>query len=396
MRIVITGMGMVTPYGMSLTETMYGLNNQHDSINHTIPLKIAKNKEKLIEVKLVPCKQTSPDIPKSFDFTEKAVNEALVRAGLNEKISDKDTTIGVAITSTAPSINVLTNIINQLEDEPRLIKSSTLLSVLNNSIATHIAHKFGCKGPCISSSAACAGGLQSIFAGIKALERYEADIMICGASEEYSDLLAFMFHKLGIISNECKPFASDRNGTIISEGTGIVILERERHALNRNAKILATIDGYATSLSTNIAFSDTESIYKSMCVAGLCPLLRGLPIIINAHATGTFVGDETEQLAIEQTAKTPRLKYNTVTYKQYFGHTMAASGVIELIASIEQTKKLEYSLNIYSDDETLKLMTEKERNKLQIKDPEQICILKNSFGLGGTNASLFVIVDRYS
>ena len=396
MRIAITGMGMVTPYGMNLTETMYGLNNQHDSVNHTVPLKIAKNKEKLIEVKLVPYEQTNLDIPKSFDFTEKAVNEALVRAGLDKKISDKDITIGVSITSTVPSVNVFTDIINQLENEPRLVKSSTLLNVLNNSIATHIAHKFGCKGPCISSSAACAGGLQSIFAGIKALERHEADIMICGASEEYSNLLAFIFHKLGILSNKCKPFAPDRNGIIISEGTGIVILEREKHALNRNAKILATIDGYATSLSTNIAFSDTESIYKSMYVAGLRSLLRELPIIINAHATGTFVGDETERLAIEQSAKTPRLKYNTVTYKQYFGHTMAASGVIELIASIEQTKKLEYSLNTYSDDETLKLMTEKERNKLQIRDPEQICILKNSFGLGGTNASLFVIVDRYS
>lgn len=363
-RVVITGLGVVTPIGHSCKEVLDNIYLGHSNFT---PTTIAVNPRK---TKTYPVGYVDDS---RFDFIEpeheKVMNKAAkfayhaakdaLRGNNYSRIRHK---CGVSIASTLPNSEIFS-------DSYEIQKTGDIFKSMNNSIAFSIANAFGFEGPCYSNSSACASGLQAIITGYKAIRDKEADLMICGGAEEYSNYLLKIFDKLGIAAKQhCKPCDLDRDGTIVSEGAGILVLESLQRAKLRNATIYAEIDSYGETFAVNnLAFSDKESIYK--CMRKACKhSYFGWTTYVNMHATGTVLGDEQELEAIKQyetfRKTTSDVTFNLETFKEHLGHTMGASGAVEL------------ALSLYKH-----------------KDESLIKIIKNSFGLGGTNTTL--VLGKY-
>lgn len=392
MKVVITGMGVVTPYGVGIHNMLEGILYDKD-ITTTTSLKTTSRMYRDIPIRLVPeFGEDTSHHTKGMKYAIKAVEEALSMSGTKGL---KPTRVGVSISSSTPSMPLASHIVHSIDNEPRVLRSSMMLESLNNAVATTIAHKHQFLGACIASSSACASGIQSIIAGIQTILTGKADMMVCGSTDEYSDFLAFMFHKLGLLGSSCKPFHKDRDGIIVGEGSGIVILESEEHAKNRNAHILAYIDDYHQSVSNNSGFSDHDTILSDMM--SVYNKNISVPLVINAHATGTVTGDREEAYAITNFYYRNRYFYNTptivTTYKQYLGHTMSGSGVIELIASIAQSKNFTFP-RIQFPEPTVHDASMYSLNYYKSFPSDRVYIIKHSFGLGGTDSLVSLIVNN--
>lgn len=351
-RVVITGLGVLSPFG-NLNDTVRCINNNLKGYYTKSTITVDYDTCVSYPIGVVGCyinnRKFSRLANKADEFAYKATEDAL-----DTYIPPSQTT-GVAISSLLPGLWNIKDIQNYFEDNPQNIPTGDFFKVFKNSPAFNIAHEFNLKGECISSSATCATSLQNIILGYRSILLGDMDIMVCGGTEEYHPYLSYMFHRLGIASKtECKPFADDRDGTVISEGAGIVVLEELDHALHRRATIYGEIVGTNINCSDSLTVSTKDSIDECMywCIARRNPPIRD--ITVNAHATGTILGDKNELEAIKELLPTSEIR----TYKQYLGHTMAASGTIEL------------AVDLYKQDFKY--------------------LLKNSFGLGGINCSILI------
>lgn len=363
-RVVITGFETLTPYGLGINlikenieKNIKAYNSSNTYINGIFyPTGVLDN-------------TTSYFINRGIDrHIERTMTEEskYVYHTINKMISEQDIQIdsntGISIANTIPNLNA----IDRFTDNNITKYTGDIFKTFNNTIAFNIANAFNCRGPNISSASACATGLQSVIHGYDMIRLGRTKSMICGGVETFSaGYMLDIFIKLGIASKTgCRPFSKDRDGTINSEGCGILFLEELEQAIKRKAVIYGEIIGTGMNCSNNISVSDTNSIYNCMNEAineyfTNYNSINNFNIdIINTHATGTIVGDINELEAI-QMLETNNITYNKLKYyKEYLGHTIAASGAIELA----------YSL--YNDNFEY--------------------LLKNSFGLGGTNCSILI------
>jgi 3-oxoacyl-[acyl-carrier-protein] synthase II len=390
-RVVITGMGSVSPYGYGNKALQQGIESGTTPFIE-VEIKTSKTKHTVFPVGLVP--KIDEELPREVLRTMSnlsiyvyyATLEALRQAGLTQQ-SFSYKHIGTSISSSLASIEMCGEIFEKYFNiNPKDMPSTLPFKTLNHSSAFNIAVNLGLMGRCISSSSACAGGLQSIALGYEAIAYNKSNVMVCGGTEEYHPFLTLIFNKLGIASREaCKPFDTKRNGIIVSEGAGILVLEERKHAIERGATIYAEILGSGMNISPNISYSDTDSIIDCMKEASIdaCILFHSINLV-NAHATGTDTGDIAEGKAIEQ------LLPNTMTnaLKGYYGHTMGACGAIETISTILGLNKGKFyatkNCNTY-DSNCGKIDFTNELTNVDIYSP---IVLKNSFGLGGTNTTL--------
>jgi 3-oxoacyl-[acyl-carrier-protein] synthase II len=224
------------------------------------------------------------------------------------------------------------------------------------------------------------------------------DIMICGGSDEHHCLAPAVFDIMNAAS--CKynsepqqtprPFDIDRDGVVCAEGAGVLILEEMDHARRRNADILAEIIGFATfSAPENIANPDSKTMADCMeCSISQARVNAEDVDYVNAHATATIQGDIAEAQAIGEVMGN---KVPVSSLKGHLGHTMAASGAMELIASIQMMRN-----NILIPTRNL-VTPDPECNVIDfVVTPREIeidIILKNSFALGGINSA--ILVRRY-
>lgn len=393
-RVVVTGMGCVSPYGLGCSTLQKGIEENINPFSN-MNIKTSRTKTVNFPVGLVPNRRSLElDLPREVTRTMSllsiyaylATKEALEQAGIGiTPVWNKQ--IGTSISSSLASIEMCGEIFEKYYDiNPKDMPSTLPFKTLNHASAFNIAGAFNLLGRCISSSSACAGGLQSIALGYEAIVHNKANVMVCGGTEEYHPFLTLTFNKLGIASKEaCKPFDINRNGIIVSEGAGILVLEERKHAIERGATIYAEILGSGMNISPNISYSDTDSIIDCMKEASIdaCILFHSINLV-NAHATGTDTGDIAEGKAIEQ------LLPNTMTnaLKGYYGHTMGACGAIETISTILGLNKGKFystkNCNIY-DSNCGKIDFTNELTNVDIYSP---IVLKNSFGLGGTNTTL--------
>lgn len=354
-RVVITGLGVLSPFG-NLKNTVKQIKNEYRCYkniytNIKINTGIVQNYPTgLIFNYKIDDNKFNKLANKADKFAYIATKEAL-----NNYIPDSNLT-GVAINSLLPSLINITTIQDYYKYNPQNISTGDFFKIFKNSTSFNIAQAFKLYGECFASSATCATSLQNIILGYRAILAGDVNMMICGGTEEYHEYLTYMFYRLGIASKtECKPLADDRDGTIISEGAGIIILEELEHALQRNATIYGEIVGISTNCSDNILSATKESIKNCMWWCNAKYLAKhNKDVIINAHATGTILGDNNELEVIKELFPNSEIR----TYKQYLGHTMAANGAIEL------------AIDLYNQDFKY--------------------ILKNSFGLGGTNCSILI------
>jgi 3-oxoacyl-[acyl-carrier-protein] synthase II len=273
------------------------------------------------------------------------------------------------------------------------LPSSMFFQCMSHTAAINVAQYLGLTGCVMATSAACASSLQAIGTGYESIRSGRQDVLLCGGAEELHPSVTGSFDVVFAASvkyNQTpqktpRPFDKERDGLVCGEGSGMVVLEEYEHALERNAKIYAEVSGYSTCGSgIHISQSDKKSIIRCIHEALNDAQISPDEVdYINAHATGTLQGDKEEAGAIRdlfgESAPVSSLK-------GYMGHTLGASGALELIASLSMMEKgmIYPTLNldeIAPDCRGINHVTEPIKKEIN-------SVLKNCFAFGGINAAL--------
>jgi len=270
-----------------------------------------------------------------------ATGEAVRQAALSEALLSSGR-VGVALGSTAgSSAATLEYYANILGPGIRANRGTAFLQIMSHTCAANVALAYGIIGPVWGPNSACASGSQSIGLGYESIKSGMADVMICGGAEENHFTVAATFDLVGAASTGYndrpeatpRPFDKARDGMVVGEGAGVVVLERLEHAQARGAQVLAEIVGFATTCDAeHITSPDAGGMSYCMKQALARADLTATDIdYINAHATGTTLGDATEAQA---TAQVFGDRVPLSSTKGYTGHTLGGCGGIESIFSL--------------------------------------------------------------
>ena len=411
-RVVITGLGLVSSIGNNVSETW----------NNLITGKSGIKKISSFDVSDLPCKiagyishnekdEYYVDRSKYLETREINRNDRFIQYGLiASKMAVEDAglmtlddksklRVGVSVGSGIGGLETIYNgSITLNEKGSRKISPFFIPSSLINLTAGQISIKFGFKGPNHSVVTACATGAHSIGDAAEMIKRGAAEIMIAGGSEAAVCKLGVAgfcaARSLSTKYNEqpdkaSRPWDKDRDGFVIGEGAGIVVLEDYENAKKRGAKIYAELIGYGMSGDAHHITTPSEDGsggFRAMSEALKMSSVNSDEInYINAHGTSTLIGDDIELSAIMRlTGGNDKIKISST--KSSIGHLLGAAGGVESIFSILSIKSstLPPTLNLYnpSKDCNLDFIPHTSRNvNIDIA-------LSNSFGFGGTNAAL--------
>ncbi|WP_424246118.1 3-oxoacyl-[acyl-carrier-protein] synthase II [Elusimicrobium posterum] len=397
-RVVITGVGAVSPYGAGVDLMSSNIIEGKSSVKYLEELKKITGITSHVA-------GTVPDIDYSFIprqyrrsmtkmslYAMLAAYESLKSAGYESAPEGTALFIGSTISSMAAWVDFSQKYLN---DELAQVKTTTVFQVMNHSPLANLAQALDLKGPGFGTCNACATGLTNIGLAYQAVKTGFVKHALCGGTDEYHPIMTGCFSIMNAASNNyndephkaSRPFDKDRCGIVCSEGSGLVFVESLESALARGADIKAEIIGFATNTEVkSISHPSKESITQCMTSALKDAGLNAKDIdLVNAHATSTLAGDVEESVSIQEVFG-PEVRVNSL--KGHMGHTMAASGSLELIAIMDMMKKglAVPTLNLENVDPQcggLNYIREKESVKINT-------IMKNSFALGGTNASLIV------
>lgn len=404
-RVVVTGMGAVTPIGNTVKEFWNNVKQGQVGIGEITKFDSTAYKVKVAaEVKNFVAEgsmnlKSSKRMETFAQYAVAATKEAMEDAGIDMNAEDPFR-VGTAIGSGIGSLQVVERGCEILSSAgPGKIKPLMIPTMIPNMAAGNVAIQFGAKGKCINISTACTSGTNSIGEAYRSIQYGDADIMIAGGAESsitptcVSGFLALK--ALSTTEDPLRasiPFDKERNGFVIGEGAGVVILEELEHAKKRGAKIYAELVGYGSTADAyhlTAPPEDGSSAAKAMEQAILEAKITPLEIdYINAHGTSTYQNDLIETRAIKQVFKTAVQKVKINSTKSLIGHSLGAAGGIEFIVCIKaitdgfihQTvgtteRGEECNLN-YVIDEPIKQKVD--------------FALSNSFGFGGHNATLLV------
>lgn len=415
-RVVITGLGIVCPLGI-------GIHNVWDKLLSSEVGTVALT---LPEYNKIPCK-VAAFVPKSYNgdcyiksyfkpsdlktislttayaliATEEALNDA---QWFPEKVEDCEKT-GVAVGTGMVDLVDIVNTGNMLSEKGyNKVSPYFVPRILANMAAGNIAIKYNFKGPNHAVSTACATGLHAVGDAYNFICNNQASVMVCGSSEAIiSPLSLAAFSRIRALSTHfndepkkaSRPFDKDRDGFVMGEGAGILILESLEHAQKRNAKVYAEIVGYGLSgdaYHITSPCANGNGAYRCMKQALFQSGLRKTDIgYINAHATSTPVGDDIELRAIYDLFGEHSNLLTVSSTKGATGHLLGASGSIEAIFTVLSCslKQIPPNINLDNPDNKYSVnlagkspITWSENNFLEPVG------LTNSFGFGGTNASI--------
>jgi 3-oxoacyl-[acyl-carrier-protein] synthase II len=399
-RVVITGMGAISPFGQGVDVFNDSLADGKSGIVRVSELESMDGVRSYvagivedIDPMMIPRKYRRSMSDMSI-YSVLACQEALKMGRVPSEYLGNEK-MGVAIGSTIGSINTFENFFkdylvgNNMEN----IRSTLFFKLMNHSCAFNVTQVLGIKGRVIAPSAACSTGCQAVGIGYEMIAYGKQDYMLCGGSDEFHPLTTISFDLINAASTGFnsspsqtpRPFDRDRDGIVCSEGCGILLLESLESAKERGADILGEIIGFATSANpSNIANPSAESMITCMKKALADGKISPEYIdYVNAHATATIQGDIEESKAIYEVCGG---NVPVSSLKGHVGHTMAASGSLELIATIDMIRKNRIipTLNLENiDDLCNSINLSQDVEKRQIK-----YALKNNFALGGVNASL--------
>jgi len=397
-RVVITGLGAVSPFGL-------GVNAMWDALvagQGAVVSDPGSLKPLGLRSMLRACVGDIPsrEIPRQFrrtmsrmsQYAYLAAREALEQARLPDSMLRAGRT-GIVLGSTIGSVDGLEEFFRPYISSGMIdaVKSTLFFKVMNHSAAANLAQALGTKGPMLAPSAACATGCQSLGLGAMLIASGQADAMICGGTDEYHPLTTATFDIMNAASNAYndapesspRPFDTARDGVVCSEGCGLIVLESLVAAERRGADILGEFLGYGSNLDpAHIAHPSRESMSECMRLAlasaGLSP---DQVDYVNAHATGTLQGDAAEGLAIEDVFG-PDVPVSAL--KGYFGHAMAASGSLESILCLRMLREgvVLPTRNLDSPDPACGCL----KHVLTPLTKTISVAAKNNFALGGVNA----------
>lgn len=399
-RVVITGTGSVSPFGRGSDLLFSCLKEGKSAIRQVKALEDIGGLGPCV-AGLVPDVGVQ-DIPRTIRRSMSAMSayaylaaiDALKQAAVPAQAITGGR-LGVAIGSTIGSPETMEAFFRQYipASSVEQMKSMLFFRIMGHTAAANVAQALGISGRVLAPAAACSSGCQAIGLGYEAIATGRQDFMLCGGTDEYHPLVSATFDIMMAASSAYnerpeqtpRPFDSKRDGVVCSEGSGVLLLESFESAQQRGAPILGEILGFASTSDTgNIAEPNPVPIAACMQAALDDAEVPATDICyVNAHATGTEIGDIAESRAIAS------LFGDTVpvsSLKGHMGHTMAASGALETIAVLEMLRN------------RLFLPT---RN-LEIPDPRCFgiflpqkpvaasgtLVVKNSFALGGINCTL--------
>lgn len=403
-RVVVTGLGLITPLGIGVETSWQNLVSGKSGIRRitsfdasAFPTQIAGevdnfNPEEYIEPKEV------KKMDRFIHFAVAASAFALNDSGLKITDNNADRT-GVLVGSGMGGLHTIEYYHSLLlEKGPRRITPFFIPMLTINLAAGQISIKFGAKGPNSAISTACATGSHSIGDAFKIIQRGEADAMIVGGTEAVITPMAVGgFNAMKALSTRndmpekaSRPFDVERDGFVIGEGAGIIILESLQHAMDRGAKVYAEIVGYGMTADAYHITSPSpggEGAARCMAIA-----LRDGEIgpsevdYINAHGTSTKSGDELESLAIKKVFGEHAYKIAVSSTKSMTGHLLGAAGGVESVICILSivNEMVLPTINLDNPDPECDL----DYVALKAKKMHINYALSNSFGFGGTNACL--------
>ena len=285
---------------------------------------------------------------------------------------------------------------NFFEGGERAVSPHFVPMMMPNAAAGVIAMRLGAHGPGFSVSSACATGGHAIGEALRMITRGEADVVVAGGTEAaLTGVCLAAFRRMGALSREgvSRPFDARRDGFVMGEGAGVIVLEREEHAKARGATIYGRIVGYGAS---NDAFHITQpdaegrgarkAMLATLPDAGISPADVGY---LNAHGTGTPFNDKIETAAIKSVFNGSNTPPPVSSTKSAIGHLLGAAGAVEAVACLEAVRRgvLPPTLNYAEADPECDLDYVPEGPR---EAPGLEMALSNSFGFGGQNACLAI------
>ncbi len=403
-RVVVTGMGMLTPVGLNVEESWrnvlagvsgVGLVEDFDTTDY--PTKIwAKVKNLNIENHM-----SLKDARKMDMFTQYgmvAADEALADANLM-LTDDQSYRAGVAVGAGIGGILTITNNQDRLvAGGPRKVSPFFIPAGIINMVAGQISIKHRLKGPNIAVVTACTSGTHNIGLAGRMIAYGDADVMVCGGAEMTNTPLCLAgFSAVRSLSKRndapekaSRPFDKDRDGFVMGEGAGILVLEEYERAKARGATLYAELVGFGMSGDAYHITSPDEDASGAARAMASAVQDAGISVsqvdYINAHGTSTYLNDRNETTAIKRVFKEHAYKLAVSSTKSMTGHLLGAAGAVEAIFSIlaMRDQVAPPTINLDNPDEGCDLNYVPHKSQKMKID----YVLSNSLGFGGTNGSL--------
>ena len=404
-RVVVTGMGAVTPIGIGIEAFWKGIMENQVGIAPITGFDTSEYKAKLsAEVKdFNPKDYIEPKAAKRMDrFSQFAVTasiEAMKDSGLD--VSKEDSyRLGVCVGSGVGSLMGIEREYSKLlEKGPNKIHPLSAPLVLGNMAAANIAMTHGFQGKCIDVVTACATGTNSIGEAFRQIQYGELDVILAGGVDSsVSQFGVATFQALTALTNSedpmCAsiPFDKRRNGFVTGEGAGVLVLEELEHAKARGAHIYAEIGGYGATCDAHhvtTPLEDGSAAAKAMTMAIEDAGMKPEDVdYINAHGTSTVYNDLYETRAIKKAFGEHAYKVHINSTKSMIGHMFAGGGAVELITCIKSILEsyIHPTVGLEVDDEACDLDYTKGEG---LHIPVHVAI-SNSLGFGGHNATVLV------
>ncbi len=399
-RVVVTGLGVISPLGNSINEFWKNICNGESGIDYVtlfdttdFPTKIAGEVKNFNPEDFV-SKKDVKKMDRFCHFAIAASEEAIKNSDL--EIAIEADRVGVCIGCGIGGFGVIEKQHSILmEKGPSRVSAFTIPMIIPDIAAGYVAITFGAKGPNLCPVTACASGANAIGDSFKIIQRGDADVMICGGTESAITPLSFAgFCSARAMSRNnqepqkaSRPFDLHRDGFVMGEGAGILILEELNHAKKRNAKILGEVLGYGmTGDAYHITSPDPDGtgIERAMLLSIKDAELEAKQIgYINAHGTSTSANDKIESMAIKKIFGSEILVSST---KSMTGHLLGAAGGIEaaicFLALENNILPPTINYETFDPDCTLDYIPNASREK------RLDYVLSNSLGFGGHNVSL--------
>lgn len=407
-RVVVTGLGTTNPLGGDVASTWTamlagksGIRTLEDDVVADLPVKIGGRVA--VEPGEVLDRVKARRLDRSAQFAMVAAQEAWADAGLEGAEIDTER-LGVAVASGIGGVTtLLANYDTLLQKGPRRVSPLSVPMLMPNAPAANIALKYGARGAVNAPTSACASGNEAISMAIDQIRLGRADIVIAGGTEAaihplpmaaFAQMMALSktgSEEGGDPTATSRPWDVDRDGFVLGEGAGILVLESEEHALARGAKIHAVVLGAGiTNDAHDIAQPDPEGRGGTRAIAAAIRNGDFSPsdvVHVNAHATSTPQGDVAEGLMLHATLGAQAANAVVTSTKSMTGHLLGGAGALEAVATVLAVRERMSppTINLDNLDPQVELDIPTEARPLPDGD---IAALNNSFGFGGANVAV--------
>ncbi|PGZ92745.1 beta-ketoacyl-ACP synthase II [Bacillus sp. AFS029533] len=407
-RIVITGMGVISPLGNDVDTVWNNLINGKSGITAIDTIDVSNIKTKVagivrdFDAEERWGRKEARKLDRFCQFALAAAEQALESSQLQLEKIDLER-LGVYVGSGIGGINTFIENVNLLNERgPGRVSPSLVPMMISNAAAAQISIRLGALGPSLSPVTACSIGNSSIGEAFNTIRNGEADVIFAGGTEAaITQLFLASFGNAKALSinteptSSSRPFDANRDGFVMSEGAGVLVLESLEHAIKRNAPILCEIIGYGAS-SDAYHMVATHPEGRGAFLAMRNALNRAEIAlqdvdVISAHATSTPLGDQSETLAIKKLFGEHAYNIPVTANKSMLGHMLGAAGGVEAIALVKSLQEgiIPPTINLTQPDPDCDL-----DYVPQVARKKEINIgISNSFGFGGHNSA--IVLKKY-